>query len=87
LPADATAEEIVDIEASLQGKPEVKLDYDWIGERPADQPAYKSGAPRPKQVADQLNRPVKEIENTRAALAEAQLYLKEWQGQRMTTSG
>src|SRR5262249_34967053 len=29
LPDDTTPEEIVDIEADLQAKPETKLDYDW----------------------------------------------------------
>lgn len=77
LPADASADEIVDIEASLQGKPETKLDYDWIGDAQLINRLLSMGRTA-RQVADQLQRPVKEIENARAALAEADLYLKEW---------
>jgi hypothetical protein len=77
LPADASADEIVDIEASLQGKPETKLDYDWIGDGQLINRLIGMGRTT-KQVADQLHRGKKDIENARAALIEADLYLKEW---------
>ncbi|MCA8021974.1 ParB/RepB/Spo0J family partition protein [Burkholderia metallica] len=77
LPADASADEIVDIEASLQGRPETKLDYDWIGD--GQLIARLIGMSRsPKQVADQLRRSEKDIKNSLQALSEADLYLKEW---------
>lgn len=77
LPADATPDEINDIEASLQGKPETKLDYDWIG----DAQLVTSQVNIHKHtydVAQRLNRSEKDIKNTLQALAEADLYLKEW---------
>ncbi len=77
LPADASADEIVDIEASLQGKPETKLDYDWIGDGQLINRLISMGRTT-KEVADQLHRPEKEIKNARQALIEADLYLKEW---------
>lgn len=77
LPADASADEIVDIEASLQGVPDTKLEYDWIGDAQLINRLLGMGRTT-KQVADQLHRNVKDIENTKAALAEADLYLKEW---------
>lgn len=77
LPADVSADEIVDIEASLQGVPETKLDYDWIGDGQLINRLVAMGRTT-KQVADQLHRPETEIKNSRQALIEADLYLKEW---------
>lgn len=77
LPADASADEIVDIEASLQGRPETKLDYDWIGDGQLINRLVGMGRTT-KEVGDQLHRGKKDIENARAALIEADLYLKEW---------
>lgn len=77
LPADASAEEIVDIEASLQGKPETKLDYDWIGDGQLINRLI-SMSRTPKQVAEQLHRSEKDIRNSLQALTEVDLYLKEW---------
>jgi len=77
LPADVTLNEIVDIEASLQGKPETKLDYDWIGDAKlisCEVDIHKSIS----NVAKRLNRNEKDIRNAIQALAEADLYLKEW---------
>ncbi len=77
LPKDATESEIIDIEASLQGQRETKLDYDWIG----DAQLVKSQVQLHKStmnVAERLNRSEKDIKNTLLALAEADLYLKEW---------
>ncbi|WP_198669247.1 ParB N-terminal domain-containing protein, partial [Blastomonas sp. UPD001] len=73
LPADASADEIVDIEASLQGVPETKLDYDWIGDGQLINRLIEMGR-TPKDVADQLHRPEKEIKTARQALIEADLY-------------
>jgi len=77
LPADATADEIVDIEASLQGRPETKLDYDWIGDGELINRLIGMGRTT-KQVADQLHRGEKDIKNALQALFEVDLYLKEW---------
>jgi ParB-like chromosome segregation protein Spo0J len=77
LPADASADEIVDIEASLQGRPETKLDYDWIGDAQLINRLIGMGRTT-KQVADQLHRGEKEIKNALQALAEVDIYLKEW---------
>jgi hypothetical protein len=77
LPNDANADEIRDIEASLQGKPETKLDYDWIGDAQlinSQVNIHKSTY----DVSQRLNRTEKDIKNTLQALAEANLYLKEW---------
>lgn len=77
LPDDALADEIVDIEASLQAKPETKLDYDWIGDGMLINELIKRGR-TPAEVADKLNRSEKEIKNSLQALFEADLYLKDW---------
>lgn len=77
LPADASADEIVDIEASLQGMPETKLDYDWIGDGQLINRLISMGRTT-KEISDKLHRPEKEIKNARQALIEADLYLKEW---------
>lgn len=77
LPADVTPEEIVDIEARLQAKPETKLDYDWIGDCLLIQKLLDLGR-TPAQVAERLNRKQTEIRNSLAALGEANLYLKDW---------
>ncbi len=77
LPEDATPDEIVDVEASLQAKPETKLDYDWIGDGQLINRLINMGRTT-AQVADQLNRGEKEIKNSLQALAEAELYLKDW---------
>lgn len=77
LPPDASADEIVDIEASLQGRPETKLDYDWIGDGELINRLIGMGR-TPKKVADQLHRSEKEIQNALQAIMEVDLYLKEW---------
>lgn len=77
LPADATADEIVDIEANLQAKSETKLDYDWIGDAQLINRLVNMGR-TPKEVAERLNRTKADIENSLQALAEADIYLKDW---------
>lgn len=77
LPEDATADDILNIEAALQAKPETKLDYDWIGDAQLVSrlvTLHKGTA----EVARRLDRSEKEIKNAMLALAEADLYLKEW---------
>ncbi|MEX2692388.1 hypothetical protein [Rhizobium mongolense] len=76
LPADATEDEILDVEANLQATPETKLDYDWIGELQLINRLVNLGRSH-EQVANQLQRKEKEIKNAVLALAEADLYLKE----------
>lgn len=77
LPEDATPAEIVDIEAALQAKPETKLDYDWIGECQLINRLLDLGR-KPEEIAERLNRRKKDVENMLQALAEANLYLKDW---------
>lgn len=79
LPADATLADVVDIEAGLQAKQETKLDYDWVGDAQLMKAmiTLHGGA---TEVAKRLNRGVREIQNTIQALAEADIYLKEWRG-------
>lgn len=79
LPPDATADEIVDIEANLQAMPETKLDYDWIGEAQLIKRLVSLGRTH-SQVADQLHRNPKDIQYAIQTLAEADLYLKEAKG-------
>lgn len=77
LPADATADEIVDIEANLQAKPETKLEYDWIGDAQLINRLVNMGRST-KDIAERLNRTKADIENSLQALAEADIYLKDW---------
>jgi len=79
LPADATANEILDIEANLQAMPETRLDYDWIGEAQLIKQLVSLGRTY-KQVADQLRRTEKDIKFAIQTIAEADLYLKEAKG-------
>lgn len=77
LPSDATATEIVDIEAALQGRRETKLDYDWIGDAQLIKRLESMGR-KPKEIGSRLNRKPSEVSNSLAALVEAELYLKDW---------
>lgn len=77
LPADTTADEIDDIEADLQARPETKLDYDWIGDAQLIRRQVNKGR-SPKEVGDRLRRSESEIKNVLQALDEADLYLSEW---------
>ncbi len=76
LPADATEEEIVDVEANLQAMQETKLDYDWIGEAQLIKCLVGLGRSY-VQVANQLHRKEKDIKYAIQQLAEVDLYLKE----------
>lgn len=77
LPEDATPEDIVEIEAGLQARPETKLDYDWIGDCQLIKRLTELGWSERKLV-DRLRRRPSEIRNSLAALTEANLYLKDW---------
>lgn len=77
LPADATLSDVLDIEAGLQAKQETRLDYDWVGDAQMMNALVKLHGGIP-EVAKRLNRRDKEIRNTIQALAEADIYLKEW---------
>jgi hypothetical protein len=79
LPEDALPEDIIDIEAALQAKPETRLDYDWVGDCQLIKKLQSMGRSIP-QIADRLNRKEKEIRNSLQAMAEAEMYLKEWKG-------
>ena len=77
LPEDATPDEIVDIEAALQAKPETRLDYDWIGDCQLIARLLEFHK-NIDAVANRLNRKPAEIKNSLAALTEANLYLRDW---------
>lgn len=77
LPPDTTPDEIDDIEANLQARPQTKLDYDWIGEARLVRRQVNKGRTS-KQVADQLRRTKADVENMIQALDEADLYLSNW---------
>lgn len=79
LPADATLADVIDIEAGLQAKQETKLDYDWIGDAQLMSAMVRLHGST-TEVAKRLNRSDREIRNTMQALAEADIYLKEWSG-------
>ncbi len=77
LPADTTAEEVDDIEANEQARPQTKLDYDWIGDAQLvrRQVMRKSDT---KLVAQQLRRSEPDVKNLLQSIEEADLYLSEW---------
>ena len=77
LPPDTTPDEIDDIEADLQARPQTKLDYDWIGDARLVRRQVNKGR-SPKEVGDRLRRSKSDIENVLQALDEADLYLTEW---------
>lgn len=77
LPADITRDEIDDIEAALQARPQTKLEYDWIGDARLVRRQVEKGRST-KEVADRLRRNKNEIENVLQSLDEAELYLSEW---------
>jgi DNA-binding FrmR family transcriptional regulator len=77
LPPDVSRDEIDDIEADLQARPQTKLDYDWIGDARLVRRQVDKGRST-KEVADRLRRSKSEIENVLQALDEADLYLSEW---------
>ena len=77
LPTDVTRDELDDIEADLQARPQTKLDYDWIGDaRLVRRQVGKNRSA--KEVADRLRRDKTDIDNVLLALDEADLYLNEW---------
>lgn len=77
LPPDITPDEIDDIEADLQARPQTKLDYDWIGDARLVRRQVNKGRTT-KEVADRLRRSKADIENVLQALDEADLYLTDW---------
>lgn len=77
LPSDASADDIDDVEAALQARPQTKLDYDWIGEAQLVRRQLQKGRSA-EQVASQLRRKTAEIKNLLQALEEAELYLSDW---------
>lgn len=77
LPPDTTPEDILEIEGILQARPETRLDYDWIGDAQLLAAMLKSKGTA-DAVAKRLGRKVAEVKNVIQALAEADLYLKDW---------
>lgn len=78
LPPDTTSDEIDDIEADLQARPQSKLEYDWIGDAQLIRRQVSKDGRTTKQVADRLRRSKTDIENVLQALDEADLYLSDW---------
>lgn len=77
LPPDTTEDDILEIEGILQARPETRLDYDWIGDAQLlSKLLRKRGTP--DAVAKRLGRKATEVKNAMQALAEADLYLKDW---------
>ena len=77
LPADTTRDEVDDIEANEQARPQTKLEYDWIGDAQLIHRQVNKGRST-KEVARQLRRNESEIKNLLQSLEEADLYLQEW---------
>lgn len=77
LPADTSPDEIDDIEANEQARPQTKLEYDWIGDAQLIRRQVNKGRTT-KQVADQLRRNESDIKNLLQSINEADLYLNEW---------
>lgn len=77
LPPDTTHDDILEIEGILQARPETRLDYDWIGDAKLISEIFKIKG-TPEAVALMLGRKVAEVKNVLQALAEADMYLKEW---------
>ena len=78
LPKDVTEDEIDNIEADLQARPNTKLEYDWIGEARLIRRQVSKGNTSIKQVAKRLRRSERYIENMLMSLDEADLYLSDW---------
>ncbi len=77
LPPDTSADEIDDIEANEQARPETKLEYDWIGDAQLVRRQINKGR-TPKNVATQLRRSEADIKNLLQSIDEADMYLNEW---------
>ena len=77
LPRDTSRDEIDDIEADLQARPETKLEYDWIGDARLIRRQVEKNRST-KSVADRLRRSKSDVENVLLALDEADLYLSDW---------
>lgn len=77
LPADTTPNDILEMEGVLQARPETRLDYDWIGDAQLLSALLRMKG-TPEAVAKLLGRKASEVKNSLQALAEADLYLKDW---------
>jgi hypothetical protein len=79
LPSDTSPDEVDDIEANEQARPQTKLEYDWIGDAQLIRRQVNKSR-TPKQVADQIRRSEGDVKNLLQAIDEADLYLNEWAG-------
>jgi hypothetical protein len=79
LPADTSPDEVDDIEANEQARPQTKLEYDWIGDAQLVRRQVNKGR-TPKVVAEQLRRSEADVKNLLQSIDEADLYLTEWAG-------
>ncbi|WP_158817594.1 hypothetical protein [Methylocapsa sp. S129] len=77
LPADTNPDEVDDIEANEQARPQTKLEYDWIGDAQLVRRQVNKGR-QPKVVAVQLRRSEADVRNLLQSIDEADLYLNEW---------
>lgn len=78
LPSDATPNDILEIEAILQGRPETRLDYDWVGDAQLVLALLRMKNGRPEDAAKILRRKTAEVKNVLKAFSEADLYLNDW---------
>ena len=74
---EASSDDIDDIEAALQARPQTKLDYDWVGEAQLIRRQLDKNRTF-DHVASQLRRKETELKNLLQALEEAELYLSDW---------
>lgn len=77
LPSDTSPDEVDDIEANEQARPQTKLEYDWIGDAQLVRRQVNKGR-SPKTVALQLRRSEADVRNLLQSIEEADLYLNEW---------
>jgi hypothetical protein len=77
LPPDTSPDEVDDIEANEQARPQTKLEYDWIGDAQLVRRQVNKGRTA-KVVAEQLRRNESDVKNLLQSIDEADLYLNEW---------
>ena len=77
LPDGVTPSDIDDLEATLQARPQTKLEYDWIGDAQLIRKQFNRGKTVDQVAAILLRKPA-EIKNIMNALEEARIYLDSW---------
>lgn len=77
LPADASRDDVDDLEADLQARCDSKMKYDWVGGAKLIHRQVEKGR-SVEEVADRLYQSISDVENALLALDEADLYLSDW---------